>query len=80
MYPSLWTAAVSVAPKIGCSPQTLLDSIKRQEIDSGTREGVRAEERQRIQALEREVRELRHANEILKLASAFFAWRSSTTT
>ena len=54
-------------------PQTLLEWVKRQEIDSGVREGVTAAEAQRVKDLEREVKELRRANEILKLASAFFA-------
>ena len=72
-YPSLWAAVESSAPKIGCVPQTLLDWVKRQEIDSGVREGVTTAEAQRVKDLEREVKELRRANEILKLASAFFA-------
>ncbi len=72
-YPSLWAAIESIAPKIGCTPQTLHDWVKRHEIDSGMRDGVTSEERDRIKALEREVKELRRANEILKLASAFFA-------
>jgi transposase len=72
-YPSLWAAVESIAPKIGCVPQTLLDWVKRQEIDSGQREGVTTTEAQRVKDLEREVKELRRANEILKLASAFFA-------
>jgi transposase-like protein len=72
-YPSLWAAVESIAPKIGCVPQTLLEWVKRQEIDSGVREGVTTAEAQRVKDLEREVKELRRANEILKLASAFFA-------
>lgn len=72
-YPSLWAAIESFAPKIGCAPQTLNDWIRKSEIDSGKRDGVTTEERERIGALEREVKELRRANEILKLASAFFA-------
>jgi len=72
-YRSLWAAVESIAPKIGCTPTTLLDWIKRSEIDSGTRPGVTTEERERIKALEKENRELRRANEILKSASAFFA-------
>jgi transposase-like protein len=72
-YPSLWAAVESIAPKIGCVPQTLLDWVKRQEVDAGMRDGVSTAEAQRIKALEREVKELRRANEILKLASAFFA-------
>jgi transposase-like protein len=72
-YPSLWAAIESIAPKIGCVPQTLHDWVKRSEIDTGVREGVTTAERDQIKALEREVKELRRANEILKLASAFFA-------
>ena len=72
-YPSLWAALESIAPKIGCVPQTLLSWVQRHEIDTGVREGLTTAEHQRIKALEREVKELRRANEILKLASAFFA-------
>jgi transposase len=72
-YPSQWAAIESIAPKIGCVPQTLHEWVRRYEIDSGQRDGVSSEERERIKALEREVKELRRANEILKLASAFFA-------
>jgi transposase-like protein len=72
-YPSLWATVESIAPKIGCVPQTLLVWIKRQEVDSGEREGITTTETERVKALEREVKELRRANEILKLASAFFA-------
>lgn len=72
-YPSLWAAIESIAPKIGCVPQTLNEWVRRHEVDSGAREGVTSDERERVKALEREVKELRRANEILKLASAFFA-------
>jgi transposase-like protein len=72
-YPSLWAAIESIAPKIGCVPQTLNEWVRRHEVDSGLRDGVTSEERERIKALERENKELRRANEILKLASAFFA-------
>ena len=72
-YPSLWAAVESIAPKIGCVPQTLLSWVQRHEVDMGVREGLTTAEHQRIKALEREVKELRRANEILKLASAFFA-------
>ena len=72
-YPSLWAAIESIAPKIGCVPQTLLDWVKQAEVDSGVRPGVSTAEAQRIRDLEREVKELRRANEILKVASAFFA-------
>jgi transposase-like protein len=72
-YPSLWAAIESIAAKIGCAPQTLLEWVKQAEIDEGVRKGVSTDEAQRIKDLEREVKELRRANEILKLASAFFA-------
>ena len=72
-YPSPWTAVASIALKIGCVPQTLLEWVNRQEIDAGVRGGVTTAEAQRVKDLEREVKELRRANEILKLASAFFA-------
>ena len=72
-YPSLWAAIESIAPKIGCVPQTLNEWVKRHEIDSGARDGISTSELQRLKELERENRELRKANEILKLASAFFA-------
>ena len=72
-YPSLWAAVESIAPKIGCVPQTLLDWVKQAEVDSGARPGVSKADAQRIRDLEREVKELRRANEILKVASAFFA-------
>jgi len=72
-YPSLWAAVESIAPKMGCVPQTLLGWVKRQEVDTGVRDGVTTAEAQRVKELEREVKELRRANEILKLASAFFA-------
>jgi transposase len=72
-YPSRWAAIESIAPKIGCVPQTLLEWVKQAEVDSGARTGVTTDEAQRVKDLEREVKELRRANEILKLASAFFA-------
>ncbi len=72
-YPSLWAAVESMAPKIGCVPQTLLEWVKRVEIDGGQREGLSTAERERLKALERENKELRRANEILRTASAFFA-------
>jgi transposase len=70
-YGSQWATIESVAGKVGCSPQTLDNWIKRRDIDNGKREGVMTDKRERIKALERENRELRHANEILKRASAF---------
>ena len=72
-YPSLWAAIESIAPKIGCVPQSLNEWVRKHEVDTGTREGVTTDERERVNALEREVKELRRANEILKLARAFFA-------
>jgi transposase len=72
-YPSLWAAVESIAPKIGCVPQTLLEWVKRAEVDAGARPGATTTEMQRIKELEREVKELRRANEILRTASAFFA-------
>ena len=72
-YPSLWAAVASIAPKIGCVPQTLLEWVKRAQVDAGTRPGVSTEEARRVKELEREIKELRRANEILKVASAFFA-------
>ena len=72
-YPSRWAAIESIAPKIGCVPQTFNEWVKRDEVDTGTRAGTTTSEHERKKALEREVKELRRANEILKLASAFFA-------
>ena len=71
--PSLWAAIESIAPKIGCVPQTLDEWVKRDEIDSGVKDGITTSELQRLKELERENKELRKVNEILKLASAFFA-------
>ena len=72
-YPSLWACIESIAPKIGCVPQTLNDWVKQHQIDTGTRDGLSSDERERIKSLERELKELRRANDILKTASAFFA-------
>jgi transposase-like protein len=72
-HPSHWAAIESIAAKIGCAPQTLHDWVRRQEVDTGQRPGITTAEAQRVKELEREVKELRRANEILKLASAFFA-------
>ena len=72
-HPSLWAAIESIAPKIGCVPQTLHEWVKRVQIDTGVRDGITTSEREQMKALEREVKELRKANEIVKLASAFFA-------
>jgi transposase len=66
-------AVTRVARQLGIGPESLRTWVKQAEIDGGTRPGVRTAEQQRITELEREVRELRRANEILKAASAFFA-------
>jgi transposase-like protein len=72
-YPSRWAAVVSIAQKIGCVPQTLHEWVKKAEVDSGKRAGVPTEMAEKLKALERENRELRQANEILRKASAYFA-------
>ena len=72
-YPSLWAAIESIAPKIGCVPQTLNDWVKKAEVDSGRRAGIPSDLAEKMKALERENRELRQANEILRKASAYFA-------
>ena len=72
-HPSRWAAISSVAAKIGCTAQSLHEWIKKAEVDSGVRGGVPSELAERLKALERENRELRQANEILRKASAFFA-------
>ena len=70
---SQWSAIQSIAAKIGCSGETLRNWVRQAERDAGARPGPTSEERERIRALEREVRELRQANEILRKASAYFA-------
>ncbi len=72
-HPSRWAAVVSIADKIGCAPQTLHEWVKKVEVDSGKRAGVPTDTAEKLKALEREVRELRQANEILRKASAYFA-------
>ena len=72
-HPSEWAAITSIAGKLGASPETVRHWVRRAEVDDGRRPGVTTEERERIRQLERENRELRRANEILKAASAFFA-------
>jgi transposase len=72
-HPSRWAAIVSVAAKIGCVPQTLHEWVKKTEVDSGKRAGVTTDMAEKMKALERENRELRQANEILRKASAYFA-------
>ena len=70
---SQWEAICSVAEKLGPTPETVRNWVRRAEIDGGRRPGISSDERERLKALERENRELRRANEILKAASAFFA-------
>jgi transposase-like protein len=70
---SRWQAIMSISAKIGCSGHTLNEWVKKAEVDSGKRAGVSSEMADRMKALERENRELRQANEILRKASAYFA-------
>ena len=70
---SRWSAIVSISSKIGCAAQTLNEWVKKAEVDSGRRAGVPTEMAEKLKALERENRELRQANEILRKASAYFA-------
>ena len=72
-HASQWAAIGSIAAKIGCTAETLRKWVRQGERDAGQRPGTTTEERERIKALEREVRELRQANEILRKASAYFA-------
>ena len=72
-HKSQWQAVTSVAQKLGCSAATVLNWVRQYERDGGRREGPTSSEKERIKALEREVKELRRTNEILRLASAFFA-------
>jgi transposase len=72
-HTSQWAAIESIAAKIGCTGETLRRWVRQRERDTGTREGVTSAEHERIKSLEREVRELRQANEILRKASAYFA-------
>jgi|SRR4051812_25360320 transposase len=72
-HASEWAAISSIAAKIGCTAETLRGWLRQAERDAGQRAGATSEERDRIKALEREVRELRQANEILRKASAYFA-------
>lgn len=71
-YDSQWAAISSVASKLGMTPETLRKRVRTAEVDGGLRAGVSTEERARIKELEKENRELRRANEILKAAAAFF--------
>jgi len=72
-YPSQWQAICSIAAKIGCTGETLRSWLHRAERDQGIRAGLTTSERERLKQLERENRELRRANEILRKASAYFA-------
>jgi transposase-like protein len=72
-YDSQWSALNSIAGKIGCTAETLRKWVRRAERDQGLREGLTTSDRERLKALERENRELKRANEILRKASAFFA-------
>ena len=72
-HASRWAAVSSIAAKIGCTAQTLHEWVKKAEVDSGARVGIPSDVAERLKALERENRELRQANEILRKASAYFA-------
>jgi transposase len=72
-HPSRWTACQSISAKIGCSAHTLHDWVKKSEVDAGKRGGMSSDVALKLKALERENRELRQANEILRKASAYFA-------
>ena len=72
-HPWQWAAICSIAAKFGISHETLRNWVRRAEVDDGVRPGLTSDERERLKAREREVRELRRANEILKAAAAFFA-------
>ena len=72
-HSSRWAALTSIAGKVGCTAETLRKWVKQSEIDQGKREGLSSSERDRLKELERENRELKQANEILRKASAFFA-------
>ena len=72
-HESRWSAIVSISSKIGCAPQTLNEWVKKAEVDRGDRAGVTTEMAGKMKALERENRELKQANEILRKASAYFA-------
>lgn len=72
-HSSRWAAVSSIAAKIGCTAQSLNEWVKKAEVDSGVRAGLPTEVAEKLKALERENRELRQANEILRKASAYFA-------
>ncbi|GIV00367.1 MAG: insertion element IS6110 uncharacterized 12.0 kDa protein [Actinomycetota bacterium] len=71
-HPSQWSAITSIAQKFGISHETLRKWVRRAEVDEGLRPGLTTDERERLKSLERENRELRRANEILRSAAAFF--------
>ncbi len=72
-YESQWAAMNSIATKVGCTAETLRKWVRQAEQDLGIRNGVTSDERERLKELERENRELKRANEILRKASAYFA-------
>ena len=72
-YESRWATLASISNKTGCTPETLRSWVKQTEVDTGRRDGLTTDDRERVKALEKENKELRRANEILKTASAFFA-------
>ena len=72
-HPSRWAAIMSISAKIGCSAQTLNEWVKKAEVDSGRKPGLTTDMAAKLKTLERENRELRQANEILRKASAYFA-------
>lgn len=72
-YGSQWAAMSSIAAKVGCTGETLRKWVRQSEQDQGIREGLSGDDRERLKALERENRELKRANEILRQASAYFA-------
>ena len=72
-HPSRWAAIMSISGKIGCTAQTLSEWVKKAEVDSGRKPGLTTDMAAKLKALERENRELRQANEILRKASAYFA-------
>ena len=72
-HSSQWAAIQSVASKIGCTAETLRKWVRQAEYDAGTRNGLTTSERERMRLLEREVKQLKRANEILRKASAYFA-------
>lgn len=72
-HPSQWAAMEAIAPKLGCTGETLRRWVRQAERDTGQRAGMTTDERQRVKELERENRELKRANEMLRNASAYFA-------